>query len=93
MSVAFLGAGCGVGEQQGVAEDAVEAYVSKRAEYDAGDVSCTGNPVLGAHRVDLTICAVRRRDGRCDWFRVEFLSEEQGRVRLDRRDAGCTLPN
>jgi hypothetical protein len=93
VSVALLGAGCGVGEQQGVAEDAVEAYVAERAEYDARDVSCTGNPVLGGHRVDLTICAVRRRDGRCDWFRVEFLSEKQGRVRLDRRDAGCTLPN
>jgi hypothetical protein len=91
--VALVVAGCGVGEQEGIARDAVEAYVADRAEYDQDDVSCTGNPVLGGHRVDLTICAVRRRDGRCDWFRVEFLSEEQGRVRLDRRDAGCTLPN
>ena len=76
-----------------MAEDAVDAYVADRPEYVAGDTSCTGNPVLGGHRVDLTICAVRRASGGCDWFRVEFLSESQGRVTLDRRDAGCTLPN
>jgi hypothetical protein len=67
--------------------------VAERPAYDADDVNCTGNPVLGGHRVDVTICAARRQDGRCDWFRVEFLSEERGRVRLDRRDAGCTLPD
>jgi hypothetical protein len=93
VTVALLVAGCGVGEQEGVARDAVRAYVAQRGAYDADEVFCTGNPVLGGHRVDVTICSVRRRDGRCDWFRVEFLSEREGRVRLDRRDAGCTLPD
>jgi hypothetical protein len=89
--VALVATGCGVGEQEGIARDAVRAFVAGKG-YDQEEVFCTGNPVLGGHRVDVTICTARRRDGRCDWFRVEFLSEERGRVRLDRRDAGCTLP-
>jgi hypothetical protein len=67
--------------------------VAGRADYDADEVSCTGNPVIGGRRVGLTICAVRRHGGGCDWFRVEFLDERRGRVRLDRRDAGCVLPD
>jgi hypothetical protein len=86
-------AGCGAGGQEGLAREAVRKYVGGRAAYDADEVSCTGNPVIGSQRVGLTICAVRRRDGRCDWFRVEFLDERHGRVRLDRRDAGCVLPD
>ena len=89
----IITAGCGAGGQEGLAQDAVRTYVADRAEYDADETHCTGNPVLGGHRVDLTICSVRRRDGRCDWFRVEFLSETRGRVQLDRRDAGCTVPH
>jgi hypothetical protein len=88
-----VAAGCGAGGQEGLARDAVRKYVSARGGYDADVVSCTGNPVIGGQRVGLTICAVRRRDGSCDWFRVEFLDERHGRVRLDRRDAGCVLPD
>ena len=86
-------AGCAPGGQAGEAESAVERHVRGLEGYDAGDVSCTPSPRLGAQRVDLTICAVRRDDGRCDWFQVEFLSGDRTRVTLRDRDAGCVLPD
>jgi hypothetical protein len=37
------------------------------------------------------VCAVRRVEGGCDWFSID-VREEELRVRLSDRNAGCVLP-
>jgi hypothetical protein len=85
--------GCAPTGQEAEAEDAVRAELQSSAGYDTDEISCTGNPVLAPGRVELTYCVVRRVEGGCDRFRVEFLSGDRTRVRLDRRDTGCVLPD
>jgi hypothetical protein len=72
----------------------VEAHVEGLPGYD-GEVHCTDSAKVGylvETETNVFICAARRRDGDCDWFRADL---EDGRllaVRLDQRRAGCVLP-
>jgi hypothetical protein len=93
--VAALGAGCAPEDvQQETAREGVEAHVEGVALYD-GEVHCTDAAKVGYFveaETNVFLCAARRRDGDCDWFRADL---EDGRllgVRLDQRRAGCVLP-
>jgi hypothetical protein len=91
--------GCGVEDpQQEAAREEVQAHVrelDRAAGYDAERVHCTDAAAVWLREVetDVFLCAVGRTAGGCDWFSVEVDRERQSvRVRLDTRDAGCTLP-
>jgi hypothetical protein len=97
--VAVLLAGCGGPEDdtQRFAREAVESYVAGNDSYDGDEVSCTGNPRpwFVERQATVVICAVRRADGGCDWFRVDLVplaSRVTTRIRLDEPNAGCVLP-
>jgi len=90
-------AGCGEDAQQQAAREETQAFVSTSAtaaDYDVAETHCTNSARTAIFRIEETaafVCAVRRVEGGCDWFRVDV--EEQGpRVRLSDRDAGCVLP-
>ncbi len=78
--------------EQGAARHFVEIHVSQLDGYD-GEVHCTRNPRAWFVEREATvyICAARRNDGDCDWFRVTDTSPAP-RVKLDRRRGGCVLP-
>jgi hypothetical protein len=90
-------AGCGAEDDtQRFAREMVEATVAGDPSYDAGDVHCTRNPRpwLVERQASVVICAVRRTDGGCDWFRVELVppvSRVTTKVRLQSKDAGCMV--
>jgi hypothetical protein len=96
--VALL-AGCGTEDaQQEAAREEVQEHVrglGPAAGYDAEQVHCTDAASTWFREVetDTFVCAVGRTSGGCDWFVVD-VDREQGSVavRLDARDAGCTLP-
>ena len=91
--------GCGGPEDptQKFAREATESRLASNPSYDTDEIHCTGNPrpwfVERQSRV--VICAARRTDGGCDWFRVELTPTVTGaraRVRLESENAGCVLP-
>jgi hypothetical protein len=94
---ALLVAGCGAEDAtQQLAREAVESHVAGDAAYD-DHVRCTGNPRpwLVEAQATSVICAVRKRTGGCDWFRVDLVRDTvrvRPEVRLDQPDAGCVLP-
>jgi hypothetical protein len=94
---ALLAAGCGAEDDtQHFARQAVESHVAGDARYE-DDVRCTSNPRpwLVETQATSVICAVRKMDGGCDWFRVDLVRDTvrvKAEVRLDQRDAGCVLP-
>ena len=92
-------AGCGGPEvpTQRFAREATESRLASNPSYDTDEIHCTGNPrpwfVEGQSRV--VICAVRRVEGGCDWFRVELVplaSRVATEIRLESPNAGCVLP-
>ena len=98
--VVLLGsAACGGAEDdtQRFAREAVESYVADESAYDAEGVHCTGNPRpwFVERQARVVICAVRRVEGGCDWFRVELTplaSRVATEIRLESQNAGCVLP-
>jgi hypothetical protein len=97
--VAVLVAGCGTEDpQQEAAREEVQAHVRALggdAGYDAERVHCTDAASTWFREVetDVFICAVGRTAGSCDWFAVNVDRERSSvDVRLEARDAGCTLP-
>ena len=64
---------------------------------DVPDVG--GEPVAWVEGVErqtrVVICAARRVEGGCDWFRVELTPSVTGartQIRLESANAGCVLP-
>ena len=95
----LLATGCGGPEDdtQRFARAAVESYVAGNAAYEVDEVRCTGNarPWFVERQATVVICAVRRAEGGCDWFRVDLVplaSRVTTRIRLDEPNAGCVLP-
>ena len=92
-------AGCAAEDpQQEAAREEVQTHVRDRANasrYDDGDVTCTdaAKTFFREEETNEFTCAVRVVEGGCDWFAVE-VDRERRRVvvRLEQRDAGCTLP-
>jgi uncharacterized protein (DUF849 family) len=91
LALALVGCTAERPEQQ-LAREAVEAHLAGVAGYD-DHVRCTRNPRpwFIEEPADEIICAARRDDGDCDWFRV---TAEGGvvTVALDRERGGCILP-
>jgi hypothetical protein len=94
-----VAAGCGVEDaQQQAAREEVQEHVrglGRESGYDAERVDCTDAAGMWLREVetDVFICAVGRTSGGCDWFVVDVDRERRSvAVRLDARDAGCTLP-
>jgi len=96
---ALMATGCGGAEDatQRFAREAVELHVAGNKAYDAHAVRCTPNPRpwFVERQATVVICAVRRTEGGCDWFRVDLVPLGTGvtaRIRPDQQDAGCILP-
>ncbi len=92
-------AGCGGAEDatQRFARQATESHLANNPDYEPGGVRCTGNPRewFVERQASVVICAARRTDGGCDWYRVEIVpvrSRPGARIRLESKDAGCILP-
>lgn len=89
--------GCGAEDDtQRFAREMVESTVAGDPSYDAEDVHCTRNPRpwFVERQASVVVCAVRRVDGGCDWFRVELVppvSRVTTKVRLQSKDAGCMV--
>jgi hypothetical protein len=60
--------------------------------YDVDRTRCTDEPSpwFAPRGTDLFVCAARRHDGRCDWYRAT-LKNAGWEVVLYQRDAGCVL--
>jgi hypothetical protein len=89
-AIALAGCTAELPEQQ-AARQAVEAHLLGLSGYD-GEVHCTRNPRpwFVQRAATAYICAARRDDGDCDWFRVT--AQETVSVRLDQERGGCVLP-
>jgi hypothetical protein len=92
-------AGCGSEDaQQEAAREEVQAHVrglGAESGYDAQRVHCTDAAATWLREVetDVFICAVGVESGGCDWFAVDVdRAQPSIEVRLDTKDAGCTLP-
>ncbi len=92
-------AGCGSEDpQQEAAREEVQAHVRAlggESGYDVERVHCTdaASSWLRDVETDVFICAVGLESGGCDWFAVDVDRERRSvDVRLEARDAGCTLP-
>jgi hypothetical protein len=97
--LSVVAAGCGGTEDatQRFAREATESHLANDPTYETGKVRCTRNPRpwFVEQQTSVVICAARRTDGRCDWYRVDLVpvrSRIGARVRLDQEDAGCVLP-
>ena len=93
-------AGCAAEDaQQEAAREEVQKHVRARADasrYDDADVRCTdaAKTYFREEETSEFTCTVRLVEGGgCDWFEVR-VDRERRRVgvRLEQRDAGCTLP-
>jgi hypothetical protein len=91
--------GCGGPEDatQRFAREATVSHLADDAAYDLGHVHCTGNPRpwLVERQTTESICAVRRANGGCDWYRVELVpvgSRVTAKVELQSENAGCIVP-
>ena len=95
--LALAVAGCGEDVQQQAAREETQAFVrasATAAEYDIDETHCTESARTAIFRIEETamfVCAVRRVDGGCDWFRLD-VEATRDRIRLSDRDAGCVLP-
>ena len=97
-ALALVAGGCGLEDpQQEAAREEVQAHVralGPNSGYDAEDAHCTGaaSPWFRPVETDQFTCAVRLKEGGCDWFGVA-VDRERSRVLVRRveRDAGCTL--
>jgi len=96
---AVLVTGCGGAEDptQRFAREATESRLAADPDYDIDHVRCTGNPRpwFVERQTRIVICAARRVEGGCDWFRVELTPSTTGAratIRLDSENAGCVLP-
>ncbi len=96
--VPFL-AGCGGPEDdtQRFAREATQSYLTGDASYDTDEVHCTGNPRpwFVERQATVVICAARRVEGGCDWYRVQLVplaTRVTTEIRLESRNAGCVLP-
>ena len=90
---ASLLAGCGAeAPRQAGARVAVEESLAA-AKYDRDRTRCTANPSpwFIERETEVFICAARRHDGGCDWYRAT-LKNAGWDVALDRPNAGCVLP-
>jgi hypothetical protein len=92
-------AGCGgvEDETQRFAREATESRLAANPAYDTDEVHCTGNPRpwLVERQTRVVICAARRVEGGCDWYRVELTPTAVGAraaIRLEAKNAGCVLP-
>jgi hypothetical protein len=86
-------AGCSAERpEQQAARQTVEAHLAGTAGYD-GHVRCTRNPRPWFIEQPATvyICAARRDDGDCDWYRVT-VGDGRVEVTSDRERGGCVLP-
>jgi hypothetical protein len=99
VGIVLLVSGCGAEDpQQEAAREEVQAHVralGHGAGYDSERVHCTDAAAMWLRELetDAFLCAVGRAAGGCDWFAVEIDRERRSvAVRLDARDAGCTLP-
>jgi hypothetical protein len=99
VALALVASGCDGAEDptQVFAREAVESYLADDAEYDTDEVHCTGNPRpwFVERQATAVICAARRTEGGCDWFRVDLVprgSRVTTRIRLEAANAGCVLP-
>ena len=97
-ALALVAGGCGLEDpQQEAAREEVQAHVralGPNSGYDAEDAHCTGaaSPWFRPVETDQFTCAVRLKDGGCDWFGVAVdRDRSKVLVRLVERDAGCTL--
>jgi hypothetical protein len=95
-----LTAGCGGAEDatQRFARQATESHLANDPAYESGQVHCTGNPRpwFVEQQASVVICAARRTDGGCDWYRVDLVPVRWrmgARVRLEAENAGCVLPD
>ena len=93
-------AGCGGAEDptQRFAREATESRLAANPAYDVDEVHCTGNPRpwFVERQARVVICAARRVEGGCDWFRVELVPTAVGaraNIRLESENAGCVLPS
>jgi hypothetical protein len=92
-------AGCGGAEDptQRFAREATESHLAANPVYDVDEIHCTGNPRpwFVERQARVVICAARRVEGGCDWFRVELTPSATGAraaIRLESENAGCVLP-
>ena len=97
--VVLLVSACGTEDpQQEAAREEVQAHVralGREAGYDSERVHCTDAAAMWLRELETEafLCAVGRTAGGCDWFAVELdRARRSVAVRLDARDAGCTLP-
>jgi hypothetical protein len=91
IAASFL-AGCGAeSPREAGARTAVEDSLAP-AEYDAARTRCTDNPApwFIEKEADVFVCAARRREGGCDWYRAT-LKNAGWEVVLERENAGCVL--
>jgi len=92
LTAAVFLAGCGTeSPREAGARTAVEESLSTN-EYDRERTHCSDNPApwFIERETDSFICAAKRRDGDCDWYRAT-LKNAGWEVVLDRADAGCIL--
>jgi hypothetical protein len=90
---AFGLVGCGPGsEREAGARQAVKDALSP-SDYDVGRTHCTDNPRpwFVERDTEVFVCAAKRRDGDCDWYRAT-LKNAGWEVVLEQPRAGCVLP-
>ena len=88
---AVLLVGCGTESQrEAAARTAVEDSLS--TDYDRDRTKCTDNPAPWFIEKEATVfvCAAKRNDGHCDWYRAT-LKNAGWEVVLERRNGGCVL--
>ena len=92
LAIASFLVGCGTeSPREAGARTAVEESLDAD-EYDASRTRCTDNPAPWFIEKETTvfICAARRADGHCDWYRAT-LKNAGWEVLLERPNAGCVL--
>jgi hypothetical protein len=91
LALTLAGCAAETPEQQ-AARELVEIHIAADTQYD-GHVRCTRNPRpwFVSQKANVFICAARRGDGDCDWFRVTR-GDEGATVALDSVRGGCVLP-
>ena len=86
--------GCGAeSPRQAGARVAVERLAARpRATTSSGPAApTTRRPWFIERETTVYVCAAKRRDGGCDWYRAT-LKNAGWDVVLDERNAGCVLP-
>ena len=90
LAAVFL-VGCG-GESPREAGARIAVEDSLSAAYDRDRTKCTDNPApwFIEKEAAVFICAARRDDGHCDWYRAT-LRNAGWEVVLERQNGGCAL--